>query len=126
MGVTAIYFGDIGGDIEEERGDIQKFLRSKGIYMKIKETDLPPWEDYFDVLFFDWGGISVGNSMLEHFCRWIIEHAENNPGKVYVMTSVFTAEAMEDALHQMPDPPNNIYLNLKDPKTVRVLSVFQD
>lgn len=110
--MKAIYFGDPGGDIEEERDDIKKKLSLAGIDMKIQATDEPPWDDRFDVLFFDWGGLSIGNSMMEHFCRWILDDAENNPGRVYVMVSEFTRRAMEEAQEDLVDAPGNIYLTI--------------
>lgn len=122
--MKAIYFGDPVGDIEEERAAIQEYLESNDIIIDIVATDIPPWDEKFDVLFFDWGGMSLGNSMLEHFCRWIIEHAENHPGNIYIMTSVFTKRAMKDALQILPEQPNNIYLDLKDPKVIKVLKIF--
>jgi len=122
--MKAIYFGDPGGDVEEEGLAIKKFLGKHNINFNIIFTDIPPWEENFDILFFDWGGISIGNSMLEHFCRWIIEHAENHPGNIYVMTSLFTERAMEDAIDRIPEKPNNIYLNIRNEKTINALSVF--
>jgi len=77
-------------------------------------------------LFFDWGGISVGNSMLEHFCRYIINHAEDHPGNVYVMTSQMTEAAMIDALSVIPDRPENIYLDIGHGDTLMALKVFSN
>lgn len=121
----AIYFADPGGNIKEERDDIIAellgLLPLKKI--KIKATDIPPWKEKFDILFFDWGGLSLGNSMLEHFCRWIIKIAEDNPGRVFVMCSIMTEAAMKDALEEFGDKkPSNIYLDIKS--AVTALSVF--
>lgn len=122
--MKAIYFGDPIGDITEEKAVIQAYLESEDIIIDITPTDVPPWDEKFDVLFFDWGGMSFGNSMLEHFCRWIIGHADNHPGNVYIMTSTFTEAAMKDALQILPEQPNNIYLDLLDPKVIKVLKIF--
>ena len=72
-------------------------------------------EENFDVLFFDWGGMSLGNSLMEHFCRYIYKHAEDNPNRFYVMVSAFTTEAMEDAIKELGDnKPFNIFLCIDD------------
>lgn len=124
--MKAIYFADMAGNIQQEKKQILKILNDYGINFKIKATSNPPWDEHFDVLFFDWGGLSIGNSMLQHFCHWIIEHATDHPGNVYVMTSQFTKEAMKDALSILPETPDNIYLQLNNEKTIKALSVFQD
>lgn len=123
--MKAIYFADTAGDLQEELKTIKCILRRHNLDFNIKATDLPPWDEKFDILFFDWGGMSAGNSMLDHFCRWIIDHAEEHPGNVYVMTSVFTEAAMKDAINEMPVRPNNIYLKLDDKNTIMALSVFR-
>ncbi len=72
-------------------------------------------EEKFDVLFFDWGGMSLGNSCMEHFCRYIYKHAEEHSSRFYVMVSSFTAEAMKDAIKEFgKDKPFNIFLNIED------------
>lgn len=110
--MRAIYFGDPGDDVEEERDAIVKSLQMEGIGMEIEATDLPPWNERYDVLFFDWGGLSMGNSMLEHFCREILNESENNPGRVYVMTSQFTKRVMEEAKEDLNTAPDNVYLDI--------------
>jgi len=122
--LKAIYFGDPLGDVDEEADEIKKSLESHGIAIEIKATDRPPFYEAFDILFFDWGGASIGNSMLGHFCRWIVDHAENHPGNLYIMTSVFTEEAMKDALETLPDVPNNIYLGLSARETIKALKMI--
>lgn len=74
-------------------------------------------EKYYDLLLFDWGGMSLGNSMLEHFCKYILEEAENCSSRYYVMTSQFTKNAMEDAMYEIggeEHKPLNVFLSLKD------------
>ena len=60
--------------------------------------------------------MSIGNSMLEHFCDQIIKHAIEHPSRLYIMNSVFTAEAMQDALTYFPEVKSisNIFLNFND------------
>ncbi len=111
--MKAIYFGDSFGDVEEERDAIEDKLAKNGIELSIKATDEPPWKKQYDILFFDWGGMSMGNDMLGHFCRWILEEADNGPGKVFIMTSQFTKEAMEDATRDLGFAPNNVYLDIE-------------
>ena len=84
--------------------------------LKLKVTDNPNtiFESKFDVMFFDWGGASMGNSLLENFCRYIIREAEDNPSKTFVMVSQFTEYAMRDAINEFGDKLNNVYFNIKD------------
>ncbi len=115
--LRVIYFCDIDDGMEQERLDIQKFLaRVHGLKTKVELWDVPPFEERFDVLFFDWGGMSMGNSMLEHFCGYVIENAENNPGRIYIMSSSMTEYAMKEALAELEDKPNNIYLTKEKAK----------
>ena len=121
--IRAIYFCDIDDDMQQECESIQRYLKDViGLDIPVELWEKPPWDERFDILFFDWGGMSFGNSMLEHFCRYIIENAENNPGRVYVMTSLFTEAAMRDALQELKDRPRNIYLSIE--KAKMTLSCF--
>jgi hypothetical protein len=113
-----LYFGDMCGDLNEERDHIAEELKDNGIEVDIDVTDMPPRDMDYDVLFFDWGGMSVGNSMLEHFCREFIEDAKDKPSRMYIMTSMFTTAAMEDALsyfdRELDKKPANIFLTIAD------------
>jgi hypothetical protein len=113
-----IYFCDPGGDEAVECRDLQKYLKSViGLDVPVELWERPPFDERFDILFFDWGGMSMGNSLMEHFCREILKLAEDNPGRVFIMTSTMTAAAMVDALEELKDRPNNIYLGLEKAKT---------
>jgi hypothetical protein len=69
----------------------------------------------FDVLFFDWGGMSLGNSLLESFCREIYNQAENQQNRFFVMVSSFTEEAMKDAVEEFgKERPFNLFLSVDD------------
>lgn len=115
--IRIIYFCDIDDDNEQETQSIQRYLASViGWDVPVEMTTLPPFKEKFDVLFFDWGGMSLGNSMLDHFCKNIIECAENNPGRIFIMTSEMTKYAMMEALHELKDRPNNIYLSIEKAK----------
>jgi len=107
--MRAIYFGDAMGDLEFERDHILSVLNENGIDMDIKVTDLPPWNELFDILFFDWGGMSLGNSMLDHFCRFILDDAQDYPQRIYVMTSCFTQDSMKDAMIGRSKIPLNVF-----------------
>lgn len=115
-----IYFADLMGDLEEEAKQIELQLIKNGItnFKKIEIREVPQFleNERFDVLFFDWGGMSIGNSLLEHFCDQIIKHAIEHPSRLYIMNSVFTAEAMQDTLTYFPEVKSisNIFLNFND------------
>lgn len=69
----------------------------------------------YDILFFDWGGMSMGNSMLDHFCKYILEDAVDHPSVFYVMVSSMTKFAMKDAIEEFgPNIPANIFLSVPD------------
>jgi hypothetical protein len=117
--LKVIYFHDYVDPEEEERelNLIQNTLKENGIILDIVATDLPPKEDeYYDIMFFDWGGMSLGNSMLDHFCEHWIEDARNKPDRIYIMTSFFTSAAMQDALdyatRETEEFPKNIFLTI--------------
>lgn len=117
-----IYTGDFMGDLEDECNSIKKQIERslnlpKGsVEITIKEGN--PTGTDFDVLFFDWGGATIGNSMMEHFCRGFINEAIECPSKLYVMTSTFTAQYMKDELEQELKLEHaklpNIFLSIED------------
>lgn len=123
----ALYFHDMmlidDDQVEYEIRNIQRKLnRSELELLNITETDIPPFvggseEKYYDILFFDYGGMSLGNSCMESFCRQIIEEARDYPNRYYIMTSSFTKDAMEDLLlyykGEMEEIPTNIFLNVE-------------
>lgn len=69
---------------------------------------------FYEILFFDWGGMSFGNDMLSSFCNDILEEAEENPSKLYVMCSQMTAAAMTEAAKEMKNRSPNILLSVKE------------
>ena len=114
--MKAIYFADCFGDLQEEKRNIQRELHRNGIDLKIIAIDTPPKENY-DIMFFDWGGMSVGNNMLEHFCEHWIEDAREHPSRIYVMASTFTKNAMEDLRgyeeREIEEFPKNIFMSVE-------------
>ncbi|KKK92677.1 hypothetical protein LCGC14_2700530 [marine sediment metagenome] len=113
----AIYFCDADDDMQQECESIQRYLaKVVGLDIPVELWERPPWRERFDILFFDWGGMSIGNSLLESFCGQIIENAEDNPGRIYIMTSQFTSYAMKEAINELSNRPNNIYLSIEKAK----------
>lgn len=114
--MKAIYFGDPMDNIQEEGKRIQETCKEGGDleFHPFIITDTPPFKEIYDVLFFDWGGMSLGNSLMESFCRQIVGIAESNPNRCFVMVSQFTKAAMEDTIRELPDRPFNIYLTIED------------
>lgn len=55
------------------------------------------------IFMFDWGGMSVGNNVLEHFIRWLIKNALDNPGTDFVLLSRFTDYAYRDYLEYLTE-----------------------
>ena len=116
-----LYFCDIDSikPIDEWELLRRGFLEVHGIMVdKPACTIAPPFGDdapAFDVLFFDWGGMSIGNSLLEHFCRYIVEDARAKPERLYLMVSDFTARAMRDFESELTaskeELPENVFLD---------------
>lgn len=111
-----IYFADPMNPPEDEVDMvIIKPLEKHGIkFEKIHCTERPPFKEIYDILFFDWGGMSMGNSLMESFCREIIKAAKDYPNRMFVMVSTFTGFAMKDALCEFceDDAMFNIFLNI--------------
>ncbi len=115
------YFGDMFfstfyDSLEEEFEDtVAEKAREYGIeFENVTCVESPPFGESYSILFFDWGGMSIGNSMLNSFCRQIIEEAGDRPSVDYVMTSRMTTDAMKDALkyYAEVDKVPNIYLTV--------------
>lgn len=72
----------------------------------------------YDILLFDWGGASLGNSNMRHFCRYILNEAIEKPSRIYIMVSTFTADAMKEALDDFQQAngelPANVFLKISD------------
>lgn len=112
---------DYSDSLEDEIEIYEFQLERIGIdYKKVKLSDnvnLIEEGDY-DILFFDWGGMSMGNSMLEHFCDRILKKARECPDKHFVMLSMFTKDAMRDAKNELDkeieEVPYNIFLGIEE------------
>lgn len=111
------YWADMMGDVQEEADIlVAMFLENNDInFHPIEIKEYPSClEERFDVLFFDWGGMSIGNSLMETFCKNILDSAENHPSRIYIMNSVFTKLAMEDAQYEMETDLANVFLSADD------------
>lgn len=116
-----IYFHDMVDKKEEQKDLRQQVLypcKRCDIFFEnaVECRDLPQClDEEFEVLFFDWGGMSLGNSMLDHFCNEILKRAEDRPNKFFVMVSEMTEEAMKDAINEFgKDRPFNLFLTVDD------------
>lgn len=115
--LKAIYFADMMTESQEDdcQDQIVLPLAKRGIeFEKIILIDMPPTNETYDVLFFDWGGASLGNDFMGSFCRHIRRDAELYPDRMYVMVSSFTEDAMKDALYGYELTNNNIFMNIED------------
>ena len=112
-----IYFADMMSDLQEDvKVQVIGPLKILDIeFHKIELIDMPPFDKKYDILFFDWGGMSMGNSLLESFCNQIVEEAEKYPNRQYIMVSNMTADAMIDALNELGEDAkrHNIFLSVK-------------
>lgn len=108
-----IYICDPMGDADFETKELEIATG-----LEITHIENPNFEEmHFDVLFFDWGGMILGNSFMESFCRRILKHAEHHPSRFYVMASRFTRLAMIDAVLEFGnDKPANILLSIDELK----------
>jgi len=120
--IKAIYVGDPVGDVESERNEIQENIKNTtNINIKIDIIEHLPKalrDIKFSILFFDWGGMSIGNSLLEHFCEYIVEHAHEHPSREYIVTSLFTENAMLDAIETADNNqlgrPANLFMSVDE------------
>ena len=110
-----MFSGAIDNIEDEWKLEVAKTLEKNGlIFENVKCTEKPPFGESYNILFFDWGGMSLGNDLLGSFCRAITREAVDRPNTYYVMTSSFTERAMEDVLETLHDVDKsfNIFLNI--------------
>ena len=125
----ALYFHDFMSNEKESKKELDNIIaefKENGIEFEneIPDTDVPPMrgsgkERNYDILFFDWGGASVGcQGLFDSFCRKILEESLDCPSKVYVMCSLFTARAMKEAKTEFErdngSVPPNVFLTIKE------------
>lgn len=71
-----------------------------------------PSSEKYDFLFFDYGGMSIGNSLMESFIRDILRDSERYPNRYFIMVSKITSYAMRDAMETLGEYRHNIFLDL--------------
>jgi len=77
----------------------REFDRAEIEFEDLQVFDSPDaFEQSYGILMFDWGGMSMGNSLLDHFTRRIYSLAEENPSKDFILLSRFTERAYEDMI----------------------------
>lgn len=111
--------GAIGLSPEEEMIVHQNRLKVFGTEINIKEYPIDQLgkefeEVKFDILFFDWGGMALGNSIMEHYIRRILKAAEVKQSTLFILVSSFTHAYMEQELNSqgIEELPFNImYFN---------------
>jgi len=95
-------------------------LESSGrerILVDMHATTLPTFDEQgvkYDVLLFDWGGMSFGNSMLEHFSNRFIRCAEDRPSSYFVIISSMTKDAIDEAEEELQLYLPNVYYSLDE------------
>ena len=113
----AILWRDDDGCEKEDVKYLLEDCEDNGIEIKkLDIINLPKLDvlEKYDLIFFDWGGMMIGNSMLQSFSRLLLEFAQDNPSKEFVMTSQVTGYAMKEAIDELPKEkrPFNIYLSV--------------
>ena len=121
---TVLYFHDFMTTEEETAEEIRAFQRkfyNNGIeILEIQEIDEPPFRYHrsYDILLFDWGGASLGNSCMRHYCEYILEEALEKPSRIYIMVSSFTREAMREASESFKqangEVPANVFMTIEE------------
>ncbi|MYD95526.1 MAG: hypothetical protein F4Y02_17975 [Chloroflexi bacterium] len=94
----------------EIRDDYRDFW---GLHLDAERADTfrPDRIGVVDLIVFDWGGMAVGNSMLQHQLRYLLRWAEDHPSALVVIHSAtswrFLRWEIED--HQLPDLANVVF-----------------
>jgi len=98
------------GQEDWENYFLTRFNENNIYFINLNVFDTPQaFEESFEIFMFDWGGMSLGNSMLEHFIRRLYKLAEENPNKDFILLSRFTKDAYEDMLDKSHSNLENIY-----------------
>lgn len=102
---------------QEFKESVESPLEDRGILidgLRLVLTDMYPRGEKYDYLFFDYGGMSLGNSLMESFCREIVRDADRYPNRTYIVVSTFTSYAMKDAKEEFGTDLPNIFLSISD------------
>jgi hypothetical protein len=118
-----IYFSDpmfsmlVDTPEQEFKECVESPLENRGILvdgLRLSLTDMYPRNERYDYLFFDYGGMSIGNSLMESLCREIVRDADRYPNKTYIVVSTFTGYAMKDAKDEFGTNLPNIFLSIDE------------
>ena len=63
-----------------------------------------------DLILFDWGGMALGNSLMEHQLRALVQYAEDHPSTLIAIRSAMCADSLRYDLEdeKLPALPNVI------------------
>lgn len=107
----------IDNQMQEFNECVELPLFDRGILVDGKRVYLHeyyPHKESFDYMFFDWGGMSIGNSMMEDYCRLIATDAKEYPSRIWVVVSSFTSYAMEEAINEFGNDNHNIFTSIDE------------
>ena len=82
--------------------------------LRLTLTDMYPRGENTDYLFFDYGGMSIGNLFDGIFGREIVKDADMFPNRTYIVVSTFTSYAMKDAKEDFGKDLPNVFLSIGD------------
>lgn len=102
---------------QEFKECVESPLEDRGILidgLRLTLTDMYPRGEMYDYLFFDYGGMSLGNSLMESLCREILRDADKYPNRTYIVVSTFTSYAMKDAKEELGADLPNVFLSIDD------------
>jgi hypothetical protein len=107
--LKVVVFCDEG--IEEWETYYERDFTDAGISFANLEVfeDASAFKQSFQILMFDWGGMSMGNSIIDSLIRELYRMAEESPSKDFVLLSRFTHEAYQDMNKDKNPDLFNIY-----------------
>lgn len=113
---SIIYFCD---PVSDNKDLLTTYRRMLERWMNVPKLKIPSYstvavlDKNFDILLFDYGGsyiIGLGRDVID----LIIRHAEDHPSRYYVLTSAFTAAAVNDCAKRYHDLPANIVFGMDE------------
>lgn len=104
-------------DVELLLEEFEKFnIKFNEMYITCMQKHIT---DECDLIVYDWGGACIGNSLLQYGLRIIIENAQQNFNKKFLIFSTFTQEEFYQIIQKEIDSCNtekypNIYCGIKE------------
>jgi len=91
-----VVFCDEG--LAEWQGSFNPLFLRKEIHLENVEVYSTPiaFSKPFDIFMFDWGGMSHGNDVMDHYIRRLYKMAEDHPSKEFVLLSLMTNASYRD------------------------------